>query len=120
MTTFADIFATQWATITGVVGETVTYTDAAGSDTTHTAVVIPRQDAQDLEANWEVRARQAEVHIDASSVAAITFTPRVDTITSAGGVTYTVLERNEGNGAVYVYQCERSEVESIALRGRVY
>ena len=103
----------------GAYGISAVYTDSASATTTVTAIVTPRQDGESLSDSHEIRAKLADVYIDADSVTSITFTPRVDTI-SAGGVTYTVLSRDDGNGAVYRYECERETVNDISLRSRNY
>ena len=118
MTAFADMFADQWETsMMTVHGETLTYITEAGATHTLTGMFVPRQDANEMDATWEVQARQAEAHIEKSLMTAITFTPGGDTIT-AGGVKYACIERDEGNGAVYRFLCERADLEAINHRGR--
>lgn len=119
MTTFADQFATQWPVMISYHGETVTYITAAGATHSLTGMFVPRQNANEMDATWEVQARQAEVYVDVTSMAAITFTPGGDTIT-AGGVKYAVLERDTGNGAVYRFLCERVDLQSVNHRGRSF
>ena len=120
MTTFADLFISQWPLLLAQFGETVTYTDASEDTHSVTAIVVPRQGTQPLDATWEELAKQAEVYIDADSVSDVTYTPRVDSITTAGGVTYIELDRPEGNGAIYRYVCERADVEGVQAYGRRY
>jgi hypothetical protein len=118
MTAFADMFADQWESSMMTMHEkTLTYITAAGNTYTRAGMFSPRKNANEMDATWEVQARQAEVYIEKSLMAAITITPGSDTIT-AGGVKYAVIEHDPGNGAVYRFLCERADLEAINHRGR--
>ena len=116
-TPFADLFASQWPLMLATHGESVTYTDALGAGHIVTAMFVPRHEDMALDNSWETRARQAELYVDVDSLSGVTCTPRQDTIT-ARGVVYTVMERDEGNGAIYRYLLERQEVEAVQGYGR--
>ncbi len=116
---FARHISRSWPAMLATFGEAVIYTDA--TDTTHDlqAVVSERGDTQIMDATWETAARQAEIHIAADDMSAITFTPRQDKIL-ARGTTYTVLERDEHSGAITRLLCERAIIDAVAMRGRRY
>lgn len=115
---FTEQFGRQWPILTDTLGETATLTPSVGAPVTFKCLVIGRAEDQSLDASWEEAARQLEVYA-ASSDAPAVYTPREDTIT-VRGLTYTVMERQTQQGAVYRYLCERTEVDALQLRGRRY
>jgi len=119
MTQFSDLYLAQWPVMLGNFGEPAVYADASGAEHDVTAVVSPRSDAHALDVTWETQLRQAEILIAADELAEVSFTPRTDTIT-ARGVTYTAMERDDHNGAVYRFRCERDDIDAVSLRGRRY
>ena len=116
---FAQLYAVQWPIMQAAFGESVTYTDCNGTTYAVTGIVTPRGDSKNLDATWEAQARQVEILIDADSLEGVTLSPRCDTIT-ARGIVYTVIEMPSNNGAVYIFDCEREEVEAVRGRGRMY
>ena len=117
-TSFAKLFDSNWPVLLATHGEAAVYTFADGTTQGFNCIAVGRPEDQSLDVSWEVAAGQIEVTVAASDMPP-DYTPRVDTITIRGE-TYTVVERDPQQEAVYRYLCERTTVESTRLRGRRY
>ena len=115
---FTEQFGRQWPVLTGTMGEAATLTQPDGTATSFNCLAVGRNEEQNLDVSWEVAARQIEVYAAASDVPLV-YSAHQDTIT-VRGVTYTVMERQTQQDAVYKYLCEREDVEAVSLRGRRY
>ena len=113
---FARQIATNWPIMEAAFGDTATYTEGDGTETSVTVIPNLRTQGIELDVTWEVAAGQAEIAIAAASAPA-TYEAGVDTITLNGAV-WAVLERVAGAGAVYVYLCEKRELQAVNHRGR--
>lgn len=117
MTIYADMFAEQWPQMEALISEAMVYADAAGTETAITGTFNQRTESSNLDDTWNVLARQCEIWITATELAGITITPRQDSIL-ARGISYSVIERRPGNGAVEILLCERPDLEGVQHRGR--
>ena len=116
-TEFARQIATNWPIMEAAFGDTATYTESDGTETTVTVIPNLRNQGIELDVTWEVAAGQAEIAIAAASAPA-TYEAGMDTITHNGAV-WAVLARTEGSGAVYVYLCEKQTLQAVNHRGRM-
>ena len=99
-------------------GEDATYISADGEETSFSCLVTGRAEQLAQSDNWEVSARQIEVFAEAADVPS-EFTARQDVI-EVRGYQWTVLERQTTQGSQYRFLCERSELEQISHRGRIF
>ena len=113
---FATQIASNWPVMEAAFGTTATYTESDSTTTTVTVIPNLRTQGIELDVTWEVAAGQAEIAIAAAS-APSSYSEGVDTIT-INGVVWTVLERIDGPGAVYIYLCDKRELYGVHHRGR--
>ena len=98
------------------LNQTVTYTVAAGTPYSLTAIFVPGVDKQILEATLEMQMRMGSLYIHEDTFSTIVYTAQEDTVT-VSGVAYTVMERRL-IGGVYHFILERIDVDAIELRAR--
>jgi len=108
----------NWPVMLGTHGEDAVYLAADGTETPLTVVVTGKPESLSLDDTFEMAARQVEI-LAAISEAPAAFAIREDSIT-VRGQTYTVLDRSDGEGALYKYLCERSELGDVVHAGRRY